>query len=375
MSMEKINSTLLKQLTEIRNQPCISLYMPTHRVHPESATDPILFKNLVKKIQLYITENKLTDYIPLLEPFEKLQSDYDFWNNNNCGLAIFIAKDVTHIIRLPERVEEITCVADSFCVKPLFKFYAENKDYYLLALGQDDVRLYTGDKYHLEEININGKVPTSMKEALGDELTDNHVHAPSAPTSHVHGYMEKSQEVDIDIERFFRSVDQALNSQFDFSSDRPLILAALAEHHTEFKAISKNQHLYEHNITINAEALSIKELLAKVKQVIETEQVENIRKLLNRQRNAVQEKLSSHEIRDIAYDAIDGKVEILFLENGRNISGDIDIENRKVHLNENKDTDILNELAYLVFGRGGQIILLDKDDMPYDTGAFTINRF
>ncbi|TJZ51425.1 hypothetical protein FAZ15_20110 [Sphingobacterium olei] len=373
--MEKINSTLLQQLTQIRNQPCISLYMPTHRVHPESATDPILFKNLVKKIQLYITENKLTDYMSLLEPFEKLQNDYDFWNNNDCGLAIFSAKNETHIIRLPERVEEITCVANSFCVKPLFKFHAENKEYYLLALGQDDVRLYTGDKYHLEKLNIQGNVPTSMTEALGSELTDNHVHSTSAPTSHVHGYMEKSQEEDIDIERFFRSVDQALNSHFDFSHDKPLILAALAEHHTEFKAISKNQHLHEHHITINAEALNIKELLTKVKKVIETEHTENIRKLLDRQQIAAQQKLSSHEIRDVAYDVMDGKVEILFLENGRNLSGEIDLENRKVHLNENKDTDILNELAYLVFERGGQIILLDKDDMPYDTGAFTINRF
>lgn len=373
--MEKINSTLLKQLTGKRGEPCISLYMPTHRVHPESAADPILFKNLLKKIQHYITENKLADYIPLLEPFEKLQNDYDFWNNNDCGLAIFIAKDETHIIRLPERVEEITCVADSFCVKPLFKFHAKNKHYYLLALGQDDVRLYAGDKYHLGEITIKGKVPTSMTEALGDELTDNHVHAPSAPTSHVHGYMEKSQEIEIDIERFFRSVDQALNSHFDFSNDRPLILAALAEHHTEFKAISKNHHLYERHITINAEALRIKELLAKVKEVIEAEQAENRRRLLNRQQIAVQEKLSSHQLQEVVRDAIDAKVETLFIENGRNIPGHIDLEARKAHLQENQTTDILNELTYHVFEKGGQVILLDKEDMPYDTGAFTINRF
>lgn len=373
--MEKINSTLLKQLTEIRNQPCISLYMPTHRVHPDSAADPIRFKNLIKKMQHHITENKLTDYTPLLESFEKLQGDLDFWNNNDCGLAIFVSKEDKHIIRLPEKVEEITCVAESFCVKPLFKFHAENKAYYLLALGQDSVKFYTGDKYHLTEVDIQGKVPTSMTEALGEELTDNHLHAATAPSAGVHGYMEKSQEVDIDIERFFRSVDQALNNHFEFSNDKPLILAALGEHHTEFKAISKNQYLHEHNVTINAPALNTKELLSKIKEVIELEHTKNTEILLNRQRNAVQEKLSSHEIRDVAYDAIDGKVEILFLENGRNISGDIDIENRKVHLNENKDTDILNELAYLVFGRGGQIILLDKKDMPYDTGAFTINRF
>jgi len=373
--MEKINSTLLEQLTGIHTQPCISLYMPTHRVHPESATDPIRFKNLVKKIQHYITENTMAAYQPLLEPIENVQDDLAFWNNNDCGLAILVSQENTHIIRLPEPVEEVVYVAESFYVKPLFKFNEYNMPYYLLAIAQDSVKFYSGDKYRLTEVDIKGKIPTHMTEALGEELTNDHTHAASAPNTGVHGYMEKSQEVGIDTERFFRSVDQALNSHFEFSPTRPLILAALAEHHTVYKHVSKNHYLSEHMITINASALTTKELLREVREVIDLEHSKKIESLLNRQRIAVREKLSSHELLDVVYDAIDGKIEILFLEDEKIISGNIDVENRKAQLKDDENTDILNELAYLVHQRGGEIILLDKEDMPYDSGVFTINRF
>lgn len=373
--MQTIDLELLKELTSIQNEPCISLYMTTHKVHPTSASDPISFKNLYKKTLHYIQEHELSTHEALLKPIEKLIDDKSFWDNGTHGLAIFITTKDTKIIRLPEEVQEISCVANAFCTKPLFKIYNENQKYYLLALGLDSVKLYAGDKHEIEELDIAGKLPVSMKEALGDELTDNHFHGSVVEGAGLHGYMEKSQEEDIDMDRFFRKIDKGILEHVEIPTKTPLILAALPEHHTDFVRISKNPNLGPVHIPINPHSLSRSELLSKVQEVMGEALAERKTELLDKQRLAAQENLSSTEITDIVRDAIDGKVDVLCIENGKSIKGIIDTEKRNISDNDNLSTDVINELVRTVFNFGGDIVVLDQEDMPTTDGVFTINRY
>jgi hypothetical protein len=50
-------SELLLELTDKKYDPSISLYMPTHRSHPDNQKDIIVFKNLVKQITESLREN------------------------------------------------------------------------------------------------------------------------------------------------------------------------------------------------------------------------------------------------------------------------------------------------------------------------------
>src|SRR5690606_33757071 len=105
-----------------------------------------------------------------------LIDDNSFWERGHEGLAILVSAEETIMVRLPIKVEEQICLADSFCVKPLFWLLQQNRKYYLLGLSLDDISLYQGDRYHLESIDIDGKIPQSMTEALGEELNQNHLH-------------------------------------------------------------------------------------------------------------------------------------------------------------------------------------------------------
>jgi len=373
--MQTIDLKLLKELTAIKDEPCISIYMPTHRVHPANATDPVSFKNLYKKALQYSKENNLSEHEKLILPLEKLIDDKSFWDYNNEGLAIFVSAQGMQILRLPQKVQELVCVADSFCVKPLFKLHHENQPYYLLALALDDVQLYQGDKYQLEKLDIKDKVPTSMKEALGDELTDNHLHASVVQGAGLHGYMEKSQEEEIDMERFFRKVDQAILEHFPIPQDVPLLLAALPEHHNHFLRISKHTNFSPIHIQINPQSLSKSALLEKIQEVFDGILDKRKKELLERYHLAVPENLSSLDIGDIVRDVLDGKVDVLCIENGKSIDGHIDVEGRKIIESDGQHTDIVNELACLAFNHGGSVITLDQEEMPSETGIFTINRY
>src|SRR5690606_34657916 len=135
--MQTIDLKLLKELVDVQDTPCISIYMPTHRVHPANATDPITFKNLYKQALQYIQDNDLQKHTKLIQPLEKLINANTVCAQTDEGVASFVAPDSTEIIRLPEKVQVITCVADSFCVTPLFKLYHANQQSNLVALAVD----------------------------------------------------------------------------------------------------------------------------------------------------------------------------------------------------------------------------------------------
>src|SRR5690606_31440203 len=83
----------LSELLTIEESPCISIYMPTHRSHPENQQDHIKFKNLLKELEKSLSEKYTNSEIKeILEPFHELVLNEEFWNYNPVGIAVFGAK-------------------------------------------------------------------------------------------------------------------------------------------------------------------------------------------------------------------------------------------------------------------------------------------
>jgi hypothetical protein len=72
---------LLAELSCAQPAPCLSLYQPTHRRHPENRQDPIRFRNLVKELEASLRQRyPAVEARLLLEPFEAVARSDDFWN-------------------------------------------------------------------------------------------------------------------------------------------------------------------------------------------------------------------------------------------------------------------------------------------------------
>jgi len=380
--MDTLNRETLQQLAQHQEYPCVSLLMPTHRSHPENAVDPLTFKNLVKELK-----NQLGQEHQLLAPLEKLYEDRNFWNYQDSGLAIYISSHIFKVFSLPVRLPSLSIVADSFHVKPLYRYFQEQISFQLLALNQNDVRLFEGDCYSIKSVEISGKVPLTMEEALGSELTDNHLNtafstgngsrkqANQGTGNVVHGYLEKSSEQQHDAERFFRAVDKSVYEHFSKPSGLPLILASLPEHQTLFRTSSKNPLLMTTGITQNAADLSPERLKELACEALAPLQEELVKDVLQRQQSAASSRKSNWELSEVIKDALDGKIDTLLLEENRIIKGRILTEERRLEYTEEGTDDILDDLAAIVIEKAGNIILLNKEDMPHTTGAVSINRF
>jgi len=91
--------------------PCLSIYLPTHRHHPENKQDPIRFGDLVKSLEQLLVQNRWSfDARALLEPLRAMASDAAFWSHTADGVAAFVAEGFFRVYTLPRTVHELAVV-------------------------------------------------------------------------------------------------------------------------------------------------------------------------------------------------------------------------------------------------------------------------
>jgi hypothetical protein len=375
----------LAELASLQRPPCLSLYQATHRRHPENQQDPIRFRNLVRELETSLRKKyPAVEARLLLEPFQTLAHDDDFWNRTSDGLAVLGGPGLFRVFRLQRPVNELAVVADTFHTKPLRCFLQSVDRYQVLGLSLQEIHLFEGNRDALDEIDPAPGVPRSIGEALGDELTDPHrtvasyggVGAGSMPMHHGQG--GKKDEVDNDAERFFRAVDRAVLEHHSRPSGLPLILAALPEHHHLFRQVSHNPFLMAEGLAINPNALPIDELRERVWQVVEPQYQARLATLADAFAVAKSKGLGSDDLAQVAQAAAAGRVATLLIEADRQSAGRLDNSTGQVEvadLSHPQVDDLLDDLGELVGKMGGQVLVVPAEQMPGRTRLAAIYRY
>ena len=385
---EKRNILTIKALAElasVRQPPCLSLYQPTHRHRPENQQDPIRFRNLVKELETLLRQKyPAAETQLLLEPFEALAHDHDFWNYTLDGLAVLGGPGVFQVFQIQRPVAELVVVADSFHTKPLRRFLQSVGRYQVLGLSLSKIQLFEGNRNVLDEIDLAPGVPQTIVQGLGAELTEPHqtvasyggVGGDSTPMHHSQG--GKKDEADIDAERYFRAVDRAVLEHHSRPAGLPLILAALPEHHHLFHRVSHNPFLMAEGVTINPDVLPIDELRERVWKVVEPQYEAQLVALNDGFAVAKSKGLGSDDMAEVAKAAANGRVATLLIEADRQISGRLDGSTGQVEITDLSDSqvdDLLDDLGELVVKMGGEVIVIPADQMPVQTGLAATYRY
>ena len=375
----------LAELTATHQPPCLSLYQPTHRHGPENQQDLIRFRNLIK-----ILETSLRKKYPepetrhFLEPFEALGLDHEFWNQALDGLAVLSGAGVFRVFRLRRPVAELAFVGNSFHVKPLRRFMQHVGRYQILGLSLTKIRLFEGDLGTLEEIETAQRVPRTISEALGAELTDPHQTVASyggvggcvGPMRHGQG--GKKDEADKDTQRFFRAIDRAVLEYHSRPSGLPLLLAALPEHHHLFRSISHNPFLMEEGLDLNPFALTLPELHERAWTVLEPQYQTWLASLLDEYGEAQSRGLGSGNLGEVLKGAAAGRVSKLMIASDLEISGRIVGDTGKYELTDTSEAsadDLLDDLSELVDKMGGQVLVMPSAQIPGKTGLAATFRY
>jgi hypothetical protein len=382
--MHSLINDYVAGVLDAHEPPCLSLYQPTHRHHPDNQQDPIRFRNLVKSLDESLRQ-KFTprEVQPLIQPFLALADDRDFWMHTLDGLAVLGAPNFFRVYRLQRPVVELAVVAGSFHIKPLLRILQSADRYQVLGLNRQKIALFEGNRDALDEIELAPGVPRTITEALGEELTEPHMTVASygmgaggPAMRHSHG--SKKDELDKDAERFFRAVDRAVLQQHSRPSGQPLILAALPEYHNLFRQVSQNPFLITEGIETDPAALAIDTLRERSWRVVEPRYLARLAGLVEEFGAAKSKGLGADDPALVAEAAVGGRVATLLIEADRHIPGRIDYGSGRIEpgdLAHPEIDDVLDDLGELVLKKGGQIVIVPAAAMPVRTGIAAIYRF
>ncbi len=383
--MIDITDDVLQELSRSGQEAtaCVSIYMPTHRRHPENEQDPIRFKNLAKSALEQVRRSEIftPEAISLIESeLANLTEDRAFWNHRTDGLAWFYREGMCQTFDLQQAADELVVVADSLHIKPLIRATQSADRYHVLALTRKSADLYAGTKDRIDQVHVS-EVPGTIEEALGEELTEPHLSAASyggSGQTMFHGHGSKDDEVDKDRDRFFRIIAAAIEKYWSNPSQLPLVLVALDEHHAHFRRVSKDRFLLEEGVQKDPASMKPDELRASVWEVMRQRIDSQVDEFVSRFSSAQADHKGSAVVSDIVREAANGRVELFLLEEDAKLPGTVNWDTGEITetaLSNPRVDDVLDDLAEMVIARGGRVRILQAGSLQTASKVGAIYRY
>lgn len=297
--------------------PHVSLFMPTQRVSTDTDADRLQWKNLIAGVESILLDRmRRPDVESLLKPARDLHDDAMTWQYMSDGLAMFLTPDGHSEHRVAAPMTTLATVGDRHVLGPLVRLLSGDEHFLVLALSQQKVRLLSGSRNTVEEVQLDA-VPTSLTDVI--DPPEPRSDAMARPVSskggpaifYGHGAGDDHFKQD-EVNRFLRRVAQGVR---DLLADQtsPLILVGLENLVHGYKEANEYTHLVDEFVSHNADDLSDEKLHELAWPIVE--------KRLRAQRAGVFEKFReldgtgkvSSDLDLVVEAAGQGRVETLFV--------------------------------------------------------------
>lgn len=387
--MEIISREILNDLSQARGVAFVSIYMPTHRFGQGIQQDPIRLKNLLTKAEGRLQEFGLqgSEIKELLAPCESLMQDALFWQDQSDGLAIFVKQESMVYYRLPVDFDELVVISERFHIKPLVPLVSTNGHYYVLTLSLDQVKLFEGSLFNLDEIDLEN-LPTSLGEALryDDPERSLQFHTRTAAPgsagerpSSFHGQGAIEDDAKKDILRYFHQVNDGLMTLLA-DEHAPLVLAGVDYLLPIYRRANNYPKIVEESIEGNPDRLSTKELHRAAWEILEPIFNEVQRQAMARfkELNASGSDLASDRLDSVIPAAHFGRVDTLFVSIGAQIWGWFDASKNALEVHQEfhpGDQDLLDLACVQTMLKGGKVYAIEQKTMPNNAQLAAIYRY
>jgi hypothetical protein len=375
----------LSALLNSSAQPAVSIYLPVHRKGTEIQQDPIRFKNLLKEArqQLEMQEFKGNDADALLAPAAELLDDFSFWQNQLDGLAVFVAPGELTVHKLPYPVDAQVHVGEYYTVRPLIPRMTQDGEFFLLALSQNQVRLYQGTRTELSEIELVD-VPTSLPEALRFDDPEAFLQwhtgtsgSRGKRSAMFFGQGGLEQDENKNIRRFFNQLRDGVAEALGDSTS-PLLLAGVEYLLPIYRQANSYPHLLEPTIPGNPEEKSLDELHEQAWDFIAPIFKHEKLTALEHYKNQTSTGLATSQAAEIIPAAVAGRVDVLFVRQNGHLWGTYDAISHAVELDDTRqpgDEDLLELAAQQTLVQKGRVFLVSPDLLPENSQAAAIFRY
>lgn len=379
--MNLLTKKEIENLFNLRGQLCVSIYLSTEKAGQETRQNSIRFKSLLQEAESKLVDSELTtsEAEEFLQEAKALIDNYDFWQHQAEGLACFLTQNEARYYRLPQSFSELVEISDRFYLKPLLPLITRDNEFYLLALAQNEIRLFKGNKYSLQQLNLPENVPASLAEALRYEDPEKQLQSHSIRSDRAifHGQGVGTSDNKNEILRYFQQIDRGLNSLLEQESI-PLILAGVDYLLPIYQEANSYAQLLSEGVTGNPEHLSPIELHQKAEPVIQSH-FDRIKQQAKKQyQELLNTKQANADLKQIIPAAYHGQVDTLFIATDLHCWGKFKPETNSIQIDNSStqdNLDLLDFAAVNTFLQGGMVYLMPKEQMPNAESVAGIFRY
>jgi Bacterial archaeo-eukaryotic release factor family 7 len=373
-------------LTQPVQGPAVSLFLPTHRSGPDTRSyaraDTIRFKNLLREAERRLASEgrRAGAGRALLGPARRLLHEPTFWQYQSDGLAVFAAPGVFRTFRVPQPFEELVVVGERFHLKPLIPILAGGGLFYLLALSQNEVRLFGGTRDGMDEIELTG-VPRSLPEALAyddpEKQLQYHTRTPQGPGKRAAVFHGHEGDAKGDLLRYFQQVAAGLQA-FLRDARAPLVVAGVDYLLPIYREANSYPYLLEAGIAGNPDELSPRDLHARAWPLVSPYFRRGEQEAVARYRELAGTGKTANDVRDVVPGAHQGRVDVLFVALNVQRWGVFDATSGTVELREDPGeaaTDLYDLAAVHTIANGGTVYALAPPSMPDEAAVAAVFRY
>jgi len=375
--MEKFKLDDLKDLAGVNEDNLISIYLPTFKKGYEVNQSRIHLKNLLKEAEEKLVNKGMNkrDADNFIEPGLKLLDETLFWQNQDKSLALFISEKDYKYYKLPIDVEPAVVNANVYYLRPLLQLVTSYRDFNILTLSQDEIKLYKCNQYNIEEISVP-EIDELVEDYIPIVELNRESNSPKGAASSgvgpgMHGYNEISDVERNDIIKHLKNIDKEVTRVLR-DEKNPLIIYSVDYIYPIYRDLSSYNNILDDFIKGSPLGVNKTDIHAKIDENYKKE-IERYERVKNSSRD-----LSLSHIEDLVKEAYKGSMGTLFLSQEAVEWGKFDKDNFTIEIMDKEADGAIELLDYAgmkTLENGGKVHVATWDELPEKSPSAGILRY
>lgn len=365
--------------------PCLSVYLHLSAAGPaqSSKTNALEWKETIRSL-----EEKIEQFgAKGRELFESI-ADWDAVSQGQKpsqarSFAVFRSPDVFRAAWMDSEVVSRAFAGPHFHIRPLLAELGHLRDFHLLALSQNDVRLLHCTTRSSEEVPFPKGFVASyegwMHSAKPDHLSEGKITAGAA-AGHSKGITFTTsadrEAKDEYLAHFYRQIDRGVDEVLRGSRE-PLMLCGVEYELALYRSVNTYPNLLDEGVQGAPNGLKSGEIHARALEVLDRDYNHQIETKLAEWNHKVGGG-GSNRLKEVVTAAYDGRIVTLLVSDSLERTGTFDEATHTVHGRESgttEDEDLVNDAAVQTILHAGQVLVAPNTKMPNGAPLAAIYRF
>ncbi|MEX2541072.1 MAG: hypothetical protein WD314_04660 [Trueperaceae bacterium] len=379
----------LVSLSEPKDGLAVSFYLPTQRAGKPTRENPIRMKNRIVEVRQQLDGRGWDprDVDRLLAPALTLLDDYDFWQHQLDGLALFMTESENHSVKVERDLPDLSVIGPRYHLKPLIPLLNEQDSYYVLAASLGKTRLFQVDRLGAEEVELPENTPRSLAQSLRftdddpDSTVRHHITGRGdsrEPEASYHGSGPEQPDRKTEILTFFRMVDNGVREVIA-GSELPLLFMGVEYLHPLYVEANHYPHLLDGDwVKGNPDQWGPDDIRKHSWGAVHERFEQPRRDAAARYRELAGTGSTGDDLEEVINAGSDGRVDTLFVALDRQRWGTYDATARTVRDTQATEPDaeeLLDRAAVEALRTGAAVFPVPADQVPSDSEVAAIYRY